>query len=76
MRDSTASAVASSFASSDDSVTVSTSSRTPSPAGAKITTKPAAHASANAPMHWTMAPGVGWSISGHPITARCRPKHT
>ena len=75
-RDNTARAVASWVVSNDDIVSVSTTSRTPSPAGAKTTTKPAAHASANAPVDCTTAPIDGSSISGQPITARCRPKHT
>ncbi len=50
VRDSTATAVASADTSTDPIVSLRTTSRTPRPAGAKMTTKPAAHASAKAPI--------------------------
>ena len=74
VRDSTASAVASGAASTEPIVRVSTTSRTPSPAGAKTTMKPAAHARAKAPVDCTSTRPSGSADSGQASTARWRPK--
>ncbi len=76
VRDSTASAVASAELSTEPIVSFRTTSRTPRPAGAKITTNPAAHASAKAPIAWTSTLPSGSLDSGHASSARWIPNNT